>query len=431
MLSGEIDAFQNRWRARIHADSLAGRVIAELWRDRDVHVKPVLEFARAQNPIIDPVILSEPVEMAQHVADHFFALLSLPTDESARRRGPDGFTPLDFVVRHGIRRAQAGVPLRAVLQAYRSGHRSFWSIMCTAIDRLSPAPEAGMRSTMLLSDYCIDYTDLISLVLTDAYVAEEGSIVGARSRLISAVVEQLLRGEVPSREAERQLCEKAGMGDGNSMVVLVAQASETPPGGSQRSHRDLVGLIERVLAGDRFGRLVESRADEVVALVSARAQTGTEVTQTLRAEAKTVFSSWLSTGRIGIGLDADALADLPRSYAEARIALALSGDHPPIRHLEEVDVHVYLQHTVDSTARRLLPTLPDEVRAEPLAGTLAAFAAANLNVKECARQLQVHTNTIYYRLNRVQKLTGLDPRRFGAMSQLLMAVRADTVTPRS
>lgn len=58
--------------------------------------------------------------------------------------------------------------------------------------------------------------------------------------------------------------------------------------------------------------------------------------------------------------------------------------------------------SLDGTARRLLPVVPEDVTSEPLAGTLAAFAAANLNVKERARQLQVHTNTIDYRPNRAQ-----------------------------
>ena len=38
--------------------------------------------------------------------------------------------------------------------------------------------------------------------------------------------------------------------------------------------------------------------------------------------------------------------------------------------------------SVDGTARRLLPVVPEEVSSDPLAGTLVAFAAANLNVKE-------------------------------------------------
>ena len=63
-----------------------------------------------------------------------------------------------------------------------------------------------------------------------------------------------------------------------------------------------------------------------------------------------------------------------------------------------------------------------EVQAAPLARTLDAFAAADLNVKACARRLGLHTNTIYHRLNRVQGLTGVDPRTYHGLSQLMMAL---------
>ncbi len=82
------------------------------------------------------------------------------------------------------------MPLRAVLQAYRSGHHSFRAIMCKVIGTLSSSPAAGMRATMLLSDYCIECTDLISVVRTEAYVAEDGSlarVAGRRRQMITRI----------------------------------------------------------------------------------------------------------------------------------------------------------------------------------------------------------------------------------------------------
>ena len=36
----------------------------------------------------------------------------------------------------------------------------------------------------------------------------------------------------------------------------------------------------------------------------------------------------------------------------------------------------------------------------------------NLNISETARQLYIHRNTLVYRLEKIQKLTGLDVRVF-------------------
>jgi DNA-binding PucR family transcriptional regulator len=55
--------------------------------------------------------------------------------------------------------------------------------------------------------------------------------------------------------------------------------------------------------------------------------------------------------------------------------------------------------------------------------TIHAFADCDLNVKRTARLLNLHTNTVYFRLNRVVKLTGVDPRSFSGASLLLTALR--------
>jgi DNA-binding PucR family transcriptional regulator len=58
-----------------------------------------------------------------------------------------------------------------------------------------------------------------------------------------------------------------------------------------------------------------------------------------------------------------------------------------------------------------------------LAKTIRAFADCSLNVKQTARRLGVHTNTVYFRLNRIHKLTGVDPRTFSGTSLLLTSLK--------
>jgi len=44
--------------------------------------------------------------------------------------------------------------------------------------------------------------------------------------------------------------------------------------------------------------------------------------------------------------------------------------------------------------------------------TIQKFFENNLNVSETSRQLYVHRNTLVYRLDKIQKITGLDLRIF-------------------
>src|SRR5579871_962572 len=57
-------------------------------------------------------------------------------------------------------------------------------------------------------------------------------------------------------------------------------------------------------------------------------------------------------------------------------------------------------------------------QAKQLLQTIRAFADASFNVKETARHLGVHTNTVYFRLNRIQQLTGIDARTYSGTSRL-------------
>ena len=54
---------------------------------------------------------------------------------------------------------------------------------------------------------------------------------------------------------------------------------------------------------------------------------------------------------------------------------------------------------------------PDDFDEETLS-TIYKFFENNLNVSETARQLYIHRNTLVYRLDKIQKATGLDLRVF-------------------
>ncbi len=54
---------------------------------------------------------------------------------------------------------------------------------------------------------------------------------------------------------------------------------------------------------------------------------------------------------------------------------------------------------------------PDEFDEEPLT-TINKFFENSLNVSETSRQLYIHRNTLVYRLDKLQKSTGLDLRVF-------------------
>lgn len=123
--------------------------------------------------------------------------------------------------------------------------------------------------------------------------------------------------------------------------------------------------------------------------------------------------------RVGYGNRVELLQDISRSYQEARMAL-------------EVGSIFYVEQKTLSYARlgigRLIYQLPismcemfikevfgdtvPDIFDEETTVTIQRFFENNLNVSETARQLYVHRNTLVYRLERIEKVIGLDIRAF-------------------
>jgi sugar diacid utilization regulator len=133
---------------------------------------------------------------------------------------------------------------------------------------------------------------------------------------------------------------------------------------------------------------------------------------------------------VGVGLDKAQAAGLPESLEEARLALEFASPARPLLHFSAIDLPEFLIRQADRIAFRLIPewtrhfaAAGEGGQAAELARTIRVFTECSLNVKQTARRLGVHTNTVYFRLNRIDKLTGIDPRTFSGASLLITALK--------
>ena len=134
---------------------------------------------------------------------------------------------------------------------------------------------------------------------------------------------------------------------------------------------------------------------------------------------------------MGVSTVATGVADLPRAYQEAHVALAGVGDDGGVAALARLTPFDYLALRADDTARRLVnPQLrafldEDRRRGRVLTETIRAVADADLNLRLAAERLQVHPNTAQYRLRRIEERTGRNPRRIADLLDLLVAIALD------
>lgn len=147
--------------------------------------------------------------------------------------------------------------------------------------------------------------------------------------------------------------------------------------------------------------------------------TEAEIQRVAKTIADTISAEALIYVRVSYSNAIDTLQELAKAYKEAVTALDIGRSFYAKR-----TVLAYAQLGIGRLIHQLPQHLCKEFLHEVLVGkalsqfddqTMTAaysFFENNLNISETARQLYVHRNTLMYRLEKIQKKTGLDVRVF-------------------
>ncbi|MBE7024479.1 MAG: PucR family transcriptional regulator [Ruminococcaceae bacterium] len=162
--------------------------------------------------------------------------------------------------------------------------------------------------------------------------------------------------------------------------------------------------------------------DERNTILAKDIQPGTtdaELDQLAKTILDTVTAEAYTQITIGIGSIAPTIKDLAKSYKDARVALEVGKvfdtEHKIINY-ENLGIGRLIYQLPTTLCELFLSEVfkkesIDVLDSETLF-TIQKFFENDLNVSETSRQLYVHRNTLVYRLDKVQKLTGLDLRIF-------------------
>jgi PucR C-terminal helix-turn-helix domain/GGDEF-like domain len=422
------EALVSQWHERFRKDVLASSVVLALRNRSDEIWRHAFELLQQESPEYRNAVDDE---FSRESKAHCGELLQTIVAIAAGRAGKRGTGLFDFVRTHAEWRARRQVPLIASLHAYRLAHRTYSEISQRELS-LHDRPEEIVRSLTLLSDFWIQLFDHVGAVLTEAHVAEEGLIVAQNTRSYVALIDGLLRGTPPDDAESQRLCTLCGIRSGARMAVAIVRPHPRESGRAadvEVSLRSFVRLIEQVLPPSRFGRLVDIRNGEVIVIACSESDTARALTRCLQQSSFARRAGKGLSARIGISLDVTDVAHLPRAFEEARMTLDFTGPTKPLMHFAAIDLSDFLVRRADRAAIRLLPgwvahfqTQHSEKTAD-FSQTIRVFADCSFNVKRTARRLGVHTNTVYFRLNRIKKLTGVDPRTFSGMTSVLTALR--------
>lgn len=123
--------------------------------------------------------------------------------------------------------------------------------------------------------------------------------------------------------------------------------------------------------------------------------------------------------RVAYGLEVCELKDISKSYKEARMALDVGNifySSKKILSYENLGIGRLIYQLPLSLCELFVKEVfgevqPSEIDEETLI-TVDKFFENNLNVSETSRQLFIHRNTLVYRMEKLQRLIGLDMRTF-------------------
>jgi hypothetical protein len=375
--------------------ALHSRVFDELERDAEAiarrMVLAIREEVEEYKTVRDPRIAAE---VLAHAEEHVRLIARCGRAD----RVPAG-AELDFIRARGAQRARQLMPLDALQESYLIGQRITWEAIVAAA---GDTPE-GLRIAQELTAWTFRYTHVINVAVAEGFLTESHALASEVERGRRDLLDRLLSGQPPGPDEERR-AEGLGLRPGAAYAVVVGTHDGTD---SERL------AMRAIAAKDPF---VVARGDEIVAIVSGRSPSEVRSAIALAADEQDRIHGVRI--RAGVSTLCQGLAELGRGYAEARRALRHAD---PAAALEEISLFDYLAESADETAQRLAPPGLDQLAS--LAETLEAYAACDLNVARSAEYLDVHPNTVHYRLRRVQELTGRDPRKFADLVELTTALR--------
>jgi hypothetical protein len=294
-------------------------------------------------------------------------------------------------------------------------------------DRVGELESSDPRAALAVGGRLLELIDVATVVAGEAWTEarEDGALPGDRDELLDA----LLAGREPDREALRELGRRLGHVPGAGVLVVAAHAAhaaraEAAAGGSAAA---ALGALSRAGAPPELP-LAAARDEELVVLRAVAADATTELVSALERAWRRLADRGL---RLAVGVSGrHTLPDGARTaLIEARAARDAVPPAGGIVSLPSLGALDWMTLRADTTTWELVPIdvrdfLEQDARdGGTLLATFRGYVASDLNVKLAAKRLHLHTNTARYRLGRIAERTGLDLRSFEDVATLYVAAR--------
>jgi hypothetical protein len=319
----------------------------------------------------------------------------------------------------GRRRAAQGIPLEAVLRAYRLGGQVTWEAL------LEVSRRSNRHDTLLLevAGSVWRTNDAECAAVAEGYREEQRRLAGVDDSARQRVLDGLVEGRGGDPAFVRTASELLGVPlDGRLVTVVALPDPERGPAFDAPT----AALLKR---GIRSVWGIRNGAQ--VGIVALGSLSGFEIMDWLRA---------MAAGPVGVSAVVEGAAAAGSAYRLAEAAArTLPSGSACVAAIDERLPEALLTNSPEISSRLVgqslggLLELPGDER-EVLLDTLAAFLASDGSPTRAADELYCHRNTVMHRLRRIETVTGrkvTDPRARLLWQLALLGTECDRPAQRS
>lgn len=317
----------------------------------------------------------------------------------------------------GARRVHQGISLESFQRAARMWGHELWAAV---LEESDPAVATQREAALAIAGLVMRHVDELSTHVAEGFLHELQSVWSDREVVRRDLLDGLVSGQGDT-ERIRRLARSLKLRLAERYVVIVLRGTEALAEdhadqtlAARVALRRIVEAARGHLRFDGHAPLVGMRQGEVVALCPVD---GPADIDEFRGRAQALAAA-LAEGEICVGVSGchATIADVAASYGEARDAVEIAvgiGVHGRALHFDDVLIDHMVRSTphagriLDSTLRPLLDY--DAAKQAELVSTLRAYMESSFNLTRSAEVLQVHPNTVVYRLRRIRELSGRDP----------------------
>jgi hypothetical protein len=310
----------------------------------------------------------------------------------------------------GEQRAQAGVPLPAVMAGFRVGSRTLWQALLDIADSDSSVDPRALRG-------------VASRIWEAQDVYTEAMVAGYRRRVTQDVLDDEAEKAI-DRGTARWPPQHTGLAVGDSRFAAAAHPRALRGGrraSAERREATPAGIAAKLRSVDLYSawRLLPDQQIGIAHVPSERSRG--QLLEILRRT---------SSARVGVSQQFDDLADTAAALCHARLALNGRGDTTEVMVFDDsvlAIAAVMAPETDIELAASVLGSLQDLPAEDKgvLFETFRAWMNHRGSYTDAAAELFCHPNTVRYRLRRIEESTGRDLSAPRELAELCLAFEID------